>query len=55
MTDELMVYLILNHRRSLSTQHLDCLEHIDDALVAHPLQHDTQSYEDASPTNASTE
>jgi len=47
----LVTYLILNHRRPLCAQQLDCLEHVDDALVTHSLQHNTESYEDASPTD----
>ena len=49
--EKFVFYLILNHRRPLSTQHLDRLEHIDDAFVTHSLQYDTQSDEDASPTD----
>jgi len=47
-------YLVLNHRRSLRSQHLDSLEHVDNALVAHPLENDAQSDEDASSTDTST-
>jgi len=46
-------YLVLDHGGSLSTEHLDRLEHVDDALISHSLEDDTQSDENASPTDTS--
>ena len=47
-------YLVLNHRWSLSTQHLDCLIHVDNSLVSHSLQDDAESDEDTGSANTST-
>lgn len=48
-------YLRLDHGRPLRSQNPGRLEHIDHALILHPLQDDAQGDEDASSTNASTE
>ena len=45
------VYLGLDHGRSLSEEHLDCLKHVDGALVPHPLQHDGQRHKHPRPSD----
>ena len=61
LSEEIMVtvssvaYLCLHHGWSLRAQHLYGLEHVDDSLVPHPLQHDAQCDEHPRPAHASTE
>ena len=47
-------YLCLNHGRTLGEEHFDRLEHVDDAFVPHPLQHDAQRHEHARATDPGT-
>jgi len=47
------LYLGLYHGRTLCEEHLDRLEHVDDSLVPHPLQDNTQRHEHTRTTHAS--
>lgn len=49
-----MTYFCLNCGWPLSAQHLDGLEDVHHALVSHPLQHNTEGDEHASPSYSST-
>lgn len=46
--------LCLNGGRSLSAQHLHCLEDVHHSLVPHPLQDDTEGDEHTRPPHSST-
>ena len=47
-----VAYLALDHDGSLRAEYVDGLEHVDDALVAHALEHDAQRGEDAGAADA---
>lgn len=49
-----VAHLGLHHGWPLGPQHFDRLEDVHHALVAHPLQHDTQRDEDSGPPHTST-
>lgn len=52
---KLVLIQCLHHGWTLDTQHLDSLEDVQNALTAHALQHNAQSYKAARTSDTSTE